>query len=820
MFKEKKNWEIKGSLPYLTGVIISFLIAFYIRTIPKAGVFVSTEFVRFGGNDPWYHLRNVESIVHNYPHMIWFDAHTLYPYGTEQVFAPLYDWFLATVIWFVGFGNPSQDLIYTMCAYFPAIIGALVVVPVYYVGKWLFDRRAGLLAAFLVSMSSGQFLSRSIIGFNDHHIAETLLSTITAMFLIIAIKKAREHNITFSTLKEGDLDSFKTSLPFFIFAGFALGAYTLAWKGGLFFSLIIGIYVVVQHVIDHLHGRNTEYIAIGGSFVFLTCLIMVLISPEVGGSKHLYLKALPAGLISFALMSILSSQMVQRDIKKYYYPGIILAGVVIMVLVSKIASPSAYSLIISVFSYFMSTGGALTVAEASPLFSRGGSPIWYNFGLMGYVSFIGLALFAYESTKKNSQEKTFLIVWTVMIIWAMLQQNRFTYYYSVNAAILSAYIGIKLLDVAGWKRLQDDIRTRKESITVFQSFTKNIKPIHILSLILIVGALAYPSYGLAIQQSQGTGGPNGYWIDATMWLRNNTPDPGLDYYESYEVPASGEYYEYPEEAYGVMSWWDYGHWIEVIGHRIPNANPFQQGVGGRRGSIEEVNLPGAATFFTAPSEAEATAILEAVHPDPEKAGARYVVSDIEMATGKFYAMSAWTLDTANYYVTVQTDQGPTNAPGQRYFDSMEARLHIFDGDGLEQYRMVYETPAAVTNEKGYKQVYNVLYGGSIPVTDTGYVKIFEYVEGAKIRGTAPVGETVTLSTTIQTPLQRTFVYSQNTVSDGTFEFTVPYSMTGHLEGETKFAVAPILPYTVSHGNVSTSFSISEQAVLEGAVLTI
>ena len=29
-----------------------------------------------------------------------------------------------------------------------------------------------------------------------------------------------------------------------------------------------------------------------------------------------------------------------------------------------------------------------------------------------------------------------------------------------------------------------------------------------------------------------------------------------------------------------MSWWDYGHIITFIGHRIPNANPFQAGIGG------------------------------------------------------------------------------------------------------------------------------------------------------------------------------------------------------------------------------------------------
>ncbi len=100
-------------------------------------------------------------------------------------------------------------------------------------------------------------------------------------------------------------------------------------------------------------------------------------------------------------------------------------------------------------------------------------------------------------------------------------------------------------------------------------------------------------------------------------MRYNTLYPELDYYGIYEAPPNGELSHYPNTAYGVMSWWDYGHWIEVIGRRIPNANPFQSGIGG--GSNQS---PGASTFFTATSEEAATAVLEAIHPDPDKAAAR------------------------------------------------------------------------------------------------------------------------------------------------------------------------------------------------------
>jgi dolichyl-diphosphooligosaccharide--protein glycosyltransferase len=823
MTDENKKIKILNAIPFCVGVIVSFLIALYIRIVPKASVFLSNGFVCFGGNDPWYHLRNVESILHNFPHMLWFDAYTQYPYGTHQVFAPLFDMFLSTIIWILGLGNPSQDLINTVCAYYPAFLGALVVIPTYFAASWLFDdRRIGLLAGLLIAIAPGQFLSRSMIGFNDHHVAETLLTTIVSMFLIMTLKALEEHPITFENIKKMDYEALKPSLPYIILTGLALGSYSLAWYGAVFFCFVIGIYITVQYIVDHLHSRSTDYLAILGIIVFGISLLMVLMVPEMS-SRGIILKGLIGGIIAFPLFSLISLEFNKRKINKYYYPLSIAALSIVVVALAKLFSQSIYELITSLANYFVRTGGGTTIAEASPLLIDRVTgeftlwPFWYNFALAGILSIVALTILVYLAIyKHNNREQTFLIVWTLMIIWAMLQQNRFAYYYSVNAAILAAYLGIKILDLAGWKNISNPLTSKD-----LGKWFRQIKPVHVVVLVLVVLSLAYPSHSIASQQ--GVGGPNGYWIEAMLWLNSSTPDPGLDYYENYDESNSGEVYPYPETAYGVMSWWDYGHWIEVIGHRIPNANPFQQGIGGRRDSIEEENEPGASTFFTAQSEEEATAVLEAVHPDPDKAGARYVISDIEMASllnGKFYPIASWTLDTADYYVGVQTDEGVKALPGERFYNSMESRLHIFDGNSLEQYRMVHESPIYdrdVTLEIIHKYYYNILFSGgsNIAETNTGYVKIFEYVKGATITGEAPGGEKVTISTTILTSTGRTFLYSQSAVSDGTFEFVVPYSTDGPIEGETQFDTMPVGPYTITYGNVTESVTVSETDVLDG-----
>ncbi len=878
---EDTKRDLKGSIPYALGVLISCLVAFYIRTIPKAQVFLAENFVKLSENDPWYHLRNVEAMLHNFPHMLWFDAYTNYPQGTIQVFAPLFDMSLGIILWILGRGNPSQELIYTVSAYYPAFIAALVVIATYFVTKWIFDdRRIGLLAAILIALAPGQILSRSIIGFNDHHIAEVLFSTMTAAFLVMAVKVAREHPITFNNLKKTPFETLRPALPYFILTGISMGAYTLTWKGALFFSLIIGLYITIQHIVDHMHGRTTDYLAVGGMIIFAVTLVMVLMVPEIGGTKSINEKGLLAGILAFPLLTLLSTEMQKRKLNKNIYPLTILAGVAAVILITKAISPSVYTMLIGVFGYFKRTGGSLTIGEAAPLVDstffyyfvvigfvfiiaiailayeaskekKALQKVWtsllivwtlvvlsillleasfyYYFAVMGFVSILGLAILTYEATKKkNTQEKTLLIVWTLMVLWAMLQQNRFSYYYAVNAAILSSYVGIKFMDLAGWKDLKlsnlmatEKIKQKSAGKTK-ETTTHKLKPIHIISLVIVIVVLVLPNYSLATQQAQYAGGPGNQWLEALRWMEGNTPDPGLDFYELYEAPVSGEIYPYPDTAYGVMSWWDYGHWIEVIGRRIPNANPFQQGIGGRTNSIEEENRPGASTFFTASSEDEATAVLEAIHPDENKMGARYIVSDVEMATGKFFAMAAWTLDTENYYIPVQTDQGVVTVPGERYFNSMEAKLHIFDGNGLKHYRMVHESPGTSTQgqEVGYKNVYNVLFSGNIKEDNSGYVKIFEYVEGAKITGTAPAGENVTISTIISTSQGRSFTYSQTTVSNGTYSFIVPYSTEGPITGQTQFDVAPTKPYEISYGSGVEEVNVSESDVLQGNTVEV
>jgi len=827
--------KIKSSLPYTLAVAIIGFVALWIRTLPSDTVFLSDGFVKFTSNDAWYHMRTLRLLLEHYPHRIFFNPMTNYPNGSYIHFGPLFDQMMAITSLVLGLGHPSSGLVDTVGAYFPAVLGTLTVVPVYYIGKYVGGHKTGILAAILIAFAPGQFLSRSMIGFTDHHVAESLFSTFFMMFFMLALVSAKKNKLRFEHVINKDFNVVKEPLIYSVIAGIMYSAYQLTWPGASLFALIVVIYAVFQYILDNFHNESSDYLGFTGIITFLvsTVIILPFVHPDMGFSLYYYswFHVITAfgSMAVFAVLSFTEREFKRKQIKAYYYPLLIVGISLLALVVVKVASPALYSLIISAPNtvFGVQTGGAATIGEASSMFYYGGAftlaRAFGNFTTTGFlVSTLGIIILFAKMFRKPRPEEVVLLVWSILMLLAVYGQNRFAYYYSINVSVLSAFVGSLLLEKVKWNELDRNFKSTVKSPSDIPKFFKFIKIEQVIAVLALVVILIYPVYGAARAQAVGSNDPSWEWIEACQWLRSNTPDPGMDYNAIYDALKEGELFKYPDTAYGVMSWWDYGHWIEVFGHRMPNANPFQAGIGGRRGSINETNQPGASTFFTAQSEEEATAVLEAVDPDPNKAGARYIMSDERMATEIFMAMATWTLDTDGYYQSYWTGSGYQSLPSTRYYNSMESRLHVLDGNGLKQYRMVHETWAVQTQEPGYRQVYNLLFGGNISEVDTGYVKIFEYVKGAKITGTVSPNETVTISTTILTGQGRIFEYSQSTTSDsqGRYEFTVPYSTDDPIAGETQFDTAPSGPYVLSYGDTTKEVRVSEEAVLKGEEIKV
>jgi oligosaccharyl transferase (archaeosortase A-associated) len=776
-------------------ILAFFCISLYLRVVPSHdGVFTDT-YVRFGGNDPWYHMRLVENLVQHFPHRISFDAYTLFPYGESVPFAPFFDLLLGFVIWVIGAGHPSLETIETVGAYFPAVLGALVVIPVYFIGKELFSRTAGLIAAGLIAVMPGEFFFRSMLGFTDHHIAEVLFSTTAVMFLIMAMKRAKQREITFGSfhcgecwrsfqerdwralIRASDWRSLRLPLIFALLTGFMLGILLLSWSGGLLLVAILLIYMAIEYVMDHLRGRSTEHLCIIGVPMFLVAFIVV--TPFFDFLVHgVWITiALLGGALAFLVLSGVSWFMNHRDLKRAYYPVAVIMLGGVATLLFWVIDPAMFNSIIGKFSIFNPRVTQLTIMEAQPVFSgfkiglifdedpMNDPRMWRYFTYGLFVVPLAVFVMVYEAVKKKaggnlllitggvlialtaliyvfadmpdwfrfalyavygallliyayferSAGRVLLVLWTVILLVAMVGQTRFAYYFAVNAALLMAYFCWRM---PGWisttitwiwkavmwfssagqdspaekrKKRKAEKRERakkgiaeerKESAGVIADYRKVVRYASYALAVIAVFFLAFwPAIGQTKELAKAPWGPNKHWYNAMVWLRENTPEPFGDtdaYYQLYERPDAGEPYDYPDSAYGVMSWWDYGHWITRIGHRIPNANPFQHGIGGPR---KKGFSYGASTFLTAQGEATGGEMLDVL-------GSKYVVIDIETATTKFYTPVTWSGQNAADYYTVyyaSTAQGTQRLVfyGEEYYRSMCSRLYNFGAEAVE-----------------------------------------------------------------------------------------------------------------------------------------
>ncbi len=205
-----------------------------------------------------------------------------------------------------------------------------------------------------------------------------------------------------------------------------------------------------------------------------------------------------------------------------------------------------------------------------------------------------------------------------------------------------------------------------------------------------------------------------YFIDSIDWIKSNTPENSI-----------------------FLNWWDYGHMIRgATGRDIVIAQPSKEL------ALKTVSMIGKIMD-------EKTYEEKYGYEKPEKikdVGLALTTDDIDITNKimeKYNARYIYTtmmdLDIINimdseggYYTEIKTNQGNQTVPSQKFFNSTLAKLHLFKGKGLDNYRLVYESkPKLEGNEKWYKNIYNVLYSGNLQTEDSGYIKIFEYVKSTK-----------------------------------------------------------------------------------------
>ena len=805
----------------LAGIVLLSILSLWLRLLPEQGL-VSDLGVNLLGNDPWYNLRQVEVTVAHFPDYLWFDAMTEYPSGNVIHWGPLFIQIIAGLSILVG-AAIRPEIMY-VAAWVPPLMGMVMVPVLYLVGQKIGDWKCGIFAALFGAVVSGQYFYRSLFGFVDHHIAETLFGTLFCLCYIITLVEIRKNPVHFS-----DINSLKRPAVFALGTGIAYILGLAVMPTMILFAMIVAVYTLFQYIYDFWKEQHDDGILLVNAIVFLCAAIGILFigfnttSLAMARYSPAQVIAYFALIVATAVLWYLSRAF--RGKPWYYYIGILAGvGVVLSVLLYIIA-PDFYQMLIgNFFAFFGQSATVMTIQEARPWEA---SLAWDAFGFGLLLMFGGFAAMIWQFIRKGRPEHLFVLVWSVIILISTIRHVRYEYYVAVNIALLAAFFMYwtfeaaqdRLLEMAGISmdegpaeesslpaekekkgKRNNPKKESKETIPAKQGAPSSAVIIPfavgvIFSLLFISSSVATD---LKIGNSMAYGGMQPDWYSSLEWFGENSPEPGVDYYEIYDQ----ETFTYPPESYGVMSWWDYGHYITFVSKRIPNANPFQHGVAGPNG---------AAAFFLQENEADADTILDNV-------GTQYIITDIEMDTGKFWAMATWyNPDVAGApYMSGYTDQSGNQGYiyTDKYFRTMVSRLHNFDGsmaepdenyllvNNGETYSYLVTSPVeTVSALQHYRLVHesdtNVF--GNKEIGDLKYVKIFEYVPGAVIKGDGII------EIPLKTNSGREFTYRQESVN-GTF--VVPYPTDGSVSGITTLG-----SYTIA--GTGQTFTVTESDIQSG-----
>ena len=640
--------------------------------------------VLFSGNDAWYHYRMVQYTVAHFPWTMPFDPWTGFPEGTAVgQFGTLYDQLIALAALIVGLGSPTDHQIAMVHLFAPAVFGMATVVPVYFLGTRLGGRAGGLVAALLLALTPGQFLTRSLVGFTDHHVAEALFMATAVVALLVALDVAVREKPVLELLTGGEYRALYPSVKYAALAGLFLGLYMWVWPPGVFLVGIIGIYFGVTLPLQYVRGESPDHLAVAGVVVGLVTAVVSLIPLDTFELTATELSLVQPTLalllaVECAALAGLARLWDDRDIEPWGLPllvgGVVLAGALVLA----VGLPD-------VFAYFQrqflrifglgATATSLTVGEAQP--PENAATFLYNsYGLALFTGFAGVVYMLYRVWKRRDLAPTYLFVsiWFVFLVLATLTQQRFDYYLvlavgAANAVLVPVLVSVLDLDDV-WRSATD---------------VKGYQVLSILAAILVLtGPLVYGANAVQTSNQQSRPGEVQNWDSTLEWTAANTPVEGaygtgsgggtIDYFGTFDRTAN---YDYQNGEYGVMAWWDYGHWITVLGHRIPVANPFQQ------------NARLAANYLLADNASQADEFM--VSPEGEQT--RYVMIDYQMGlagTRKFSAPAAWEtesdvtasdLSTPVYAVNQQTGsvQLAYGVKTQRSMESMRTRLYQFHG---------------------------------------------------------------------------------------------------------------------------------------------
>lgn len=290
--KQKKDLVENEAKPKNTRLVKKELISIIRRywTVLAIVFIIFIGFYMRVADYPFQYLRNIDSFAlyrqMNYivelGYFPLFDDLVLVPEGQElnqQIYPFQYLGAYSYMIFRIFM--PGLEL-WRYLIYFPAFLAALTAIPMYFIVKTLYDRRAGVLAAFFIVFDVST-MSRSLGGDPDTD-AISILGAMAAMAIFL---------VTYKYITEKKkLD--KRALIYTVLTGVAVGLYNHIWVGYWYIIWLITGMLILKFISDAAIMKSlksawndTKHIIFSYT-IFMAIVLFVFILPFFGVDRLIY----------------------------------------------------------------------------------------------------------------------------------------------------------------------------------------------------------------------------------------------------------------------------------------------------------------------------------------------------------------------------------------------------------------------------------------------------------------------------------------------------------------------------------------------------
>jgi dolichyl-diphosphooligosaccharide--protein glycosyltransferase len=490
--------------------------------------------------DPYHQYRFTEYIVNNgfiswaWPNQ-WIDRQRWYPDGINVAKAafpglPMTAAFLYKIVSMLGI---NIDLM-SFCALFPAIMGMLACLAIYFLGKDIGGRPIGLLAALFLALEPS-YIQRTSLGFFDDETIGILALIIFAFLFLRAIEEERPVN---STVK------------YALASGAVLGYFCAGW-GAAYYPIGLTVLFVLVLIITK---RYTRKLFLAYSLTFGLGLLLAINVPKLSPTYLLTSAILPVA----AVFGILCLAEVLNNVKTTKWKlisvtvflALILGGVT--VLWYKGYMQGIAGKFISVLNPFTREASPLIESVAEHRVSAWGS-IYYEFGFIIIFFIMGLFFVLGNLNNRN----LFLLIFGLTSLYFACSMVRLFVLMAPAFSLLAA-VGISGILKPFMTLLKEPPKISVKKKYGLEHVGKEFSGIAVfLIFLMLMVNLAFPmprvytqaytpttiSSGSLSVSPQYLSTPVREWIDMLHYMRTTLSPTTV-----------------------VCSWWDYGYWMTVLGN--------------------------------------------------------------------------------------------------------------------------------------------------------------------------------------------------------------------------------------------------------------